>query len=269
MAELTVAVGGLGAIGLPVARALDEGAVPGLRLVAVSANRRALAEEKLAGFARPPELCALEDLASADVVVECVPAAEFARIAEPAIAAGRRFLALSVGALLPRMDLVERARETGARIIVPSGALLGLDGVRAAAEGTLAEVRLITRKPPGGLAGSPYVETHGIALSEIAEPTCIFSGTAREAARGFPANINVAVALSLAGLGPDRTMVEIWADPTVERNTHEVVVDGDASRFRLLIEGVPSPDNPRTGRLTPLSVLSTLRGLTAPLHIGG
>ncbi|MDP6564819.1 MAG: aspartate dehydrogenase [Alphaproteobacteria bacterium] len=269
MADLTVAVGGLGAIGLPVARALDGGAIPGLRLVAVSARDRAGAKERLSSFAAPPPVLGLGDLAAAaEVVVECAPAASFEDIAGPAIEAGRVLLPLSVGALLRRPDLIDRAEATGARIVVPSGALLGLDGVRAAAEGEIASVTMVTRKPPGGLAGAPYVVEQGIDLNGVRAPLRVFAGNAREAAKGFPANINVAVALSLAGIGPDRTMVEIWADPTVERNTHRIRVEADAVRFELTIEGVPSPDNPRTGRLTPLSTLATLRGLVAPLRVG-
>ena len=266
---LTVAIGGLGAIGLPVARALDRGAIPGLRLTAIAARDREKARRNLEGFKTPPEIVSLGDLAErADIVVECVPAAMFDEIAGPAIERGRIFLPLSVGALLTREGLIERAKETGARIVVPTGALLGLDAVRAAAEGELHSVKMVTRKPPGGLKGAPFIEAAGIDLDEITEPRRIFAGTARQAARGFPANINVAAALSLAGLGPDRTMVEIWADPTVSRNTHSILVEGDASRFVMTIEGVPSPENPATGKLTPLSTLATLRTLVQTMRVG-
>lgn len=267
--ELTVGIGGLGAIGLPVARALDRGEVPGLRLVAVAARDADKARRNLEGFRSPPALVALEQLAErADIVVECVPAALFDEIAVPAIERGRIFLPLSVGALLTREGLIERAGETGARIIVPTGALLGLDAVRAAAEGELHSVKMVTRKPPGGLKGAPFIEAAGIDLDEVTEPRRVFAGTARQAAKGFPANINVAAALSLAGMGPDRTMVEIWADPTVSRNTHSIIVEGDASRFVMTIEGVPSPENPATGKLTPLSTLATLRTLVSPMRVG-
>ena len=174
---------------------------------------------------------------------------------------------LSVGALLDRMDLVERAKATGARIIVPTGALLGLDAVRAAAEGTIESARIVTRKPPRGLAGAPYLDEHQIDVLAITEPTCIFDGSARDGARGFPANVNVAAALSLAGIGPDRTRLEIWADPTVTRNTHTIVVESDSARLTMTIENIPS-ENPRTGRITPLSVIAALRGLVAPLKVG-
>jgi aspartate dehydrogenase len=265
---LKVGIGGLGAIGLAVAKRLDEG-IEGLELAAVSARDAEKAQRNMAGFARQVPLVALTELAAlCDVVVECCPAKHFEELAESAIAAGRLFLPVSVGALLPRMDLVDRARETGARIIVPTGALLGLDAVRAAAEGKVESVTLVTRKPPGGLAGAPYLLEQGISLEGITEPKLVFKGSAREGAKGFPANVNVAAALSLAGIGPDRTTLEIWADPGVTRNTHNIVVEADSARLTMMIENVPSQENPRTGKITPLSVIATLRRLTAPLQVG-
>ena len=102
----------------------------------------------------------------------------------------------------------------------------------------------------------------------MAEPRRVFSGTAREAARGFPAKVNVAAALALAGIGPDRTTVEIWADPTVTRNIHRIEVEAAAARLSMQVENVPSAENPRTGRLTPLSVIAALKKLSSPLAIG-
>ena len=142
---------------------------------------------------------------------------------------------------------------------MPTGALLGLDAVRAAAEGAIRSVTMITRKPPRGLAGAPYLEQHGIALEGLGAPLRVFEGSAREGARGFPANVNVAAALSLAGIGPERTRLEIWADPGVERNTHRIVVEADSARFEMQIENVPTEDNPRTGKITRSSVIAALR----------
>jgi aspartate dehydrogenase len=263
-----LAVAGLGAIGLAVARRIDKGDVPGMRLVAVSARDREGARAKLAGFAGTPPVLTLTELAGvADVVVECVPAAHFREVAEPAVRQGRTLVPLSVGALLSHLDLVELARTSGGRIHVPSGAILGLDAVRAAAEGTIHSVRLVTRKPPGGLAGSPLLIERGLSLEGLSEPLMLFRGSAREAARGFPANLNVGAALSLAGIGPDRTEVEVWADPSVTRNTHTVMLKSDAADLTMTIENIPS-ENPRTGRITAQSVLAALRRLTAPLVVG-
>jgi aspartate dehydrogenase len=264
---LTVAIGGLGAIGLDLARALDRG-VAGLRLIAVSARDQARARSNVAGFAGVPEVVDLGELARADIVVEAAPAAVFEQIAAPAIAAGRIFVPSSVGALLPRMHLVEQAKATGARIVVPTGALLGLDAVRACAEGEVASVTIESRKPPRGLAGAPYLEAHGIDVLAITTPTLVFEGNAFDAAAGFPANVNVAAALALAGIGPQRTTVQIWADPGVSRNMHTIRVEAAAARLTMTIEGVPTEANPRTGKLTPLSVLACLRGLVSTLKVG-
>ena len=151
--------------------------------------------------------------------------------------------------------------------MVPTGALLGLDAVSAAAEGQVESVRMTTRKPPAGLKGAPHLERNGISVDGLTEPKLVFSGSARDAAAGFPANVNVAAALSLAGIGPDRTRIDIWADPTVTRNCHTIAVEADSARFTLSIENIPS-ENPKTGRIVALSVLSTLRKLAAPLRVG-
>ena len=263
----TVALAGLGAIGLPLARALDQG-IEGLTLISVAAQDHVRARARLAGFHNPPNVVDFATLAEADIVVEATPAALFERVAVPAIEAGRIFIPASVGALLPRMHLVRLAARTGARIVVPTGALLGLDAVRAAAEGQIDSVTIETRKPPAGLAGAPYLEKHGISMTDIDRPTRVFAGNARDAAAGFPANVNVAAALALAGIGPMRTRVEIWADPTLTRNVHIIRVEASSARFEMRIENVPSDDNPRTGKITPLSVLACLRGLVSPLKVG-
>ena len=268
MTNLRVAIGGFGAIGQEVAKALDEG-IPGLHLVAVSARDQEKARRNLEPFTGEVGLLPLGELAAqADIVIECAPAAVFRELALPAIEQGRILVPLSVGQLLVHADLEARAAETGARILVPTGALLGLDAVRAAAEGTIESVTMVTRKPPGGLAGAPYLTLNDIDLEGLAEPRRVFKGTAREGAKGFPANVNVAAALSLAGIGPDRTMLEIWADPGVTRNTHQIEVEASSARFTLKIENVPSAANPRTGEITALSTIALLRGLTSTLKVG-
>lgn len=266
--ELAVAIGGFGAIGQAIAARLDQGE-PGLKLVAVSARDQAKAEANMAAFRKKVPVLPLGQLADhADIVVECAPAAVFREVAEPALAQGRIFVPLSVGALLVHDDLAELAERTGGRIVVPTGALLGLDAVRAAAEGEIESVTMVTRKPPDGLAGAPYLKEHGIDVSSLSAPQKIFDGSAREGAKGFPANVNVAAALSLAGIGPDRTRLEIWADPGVTRNVHRIKVEADSARFEMTIENVPSGENARTGKITALSALAALKGLVSAVKIG-
>jgi aspartate dehydrogenase len=262
-----IAIAGLGAIGKVVARKLM-GGIPGCRLTAVAARDASKAMALLRESPQPVPVVPLAVLSEhADLVIDCTPARYLGDIATPVLTAGKRLVVLSVGALLDHPELEALAKLHGGQIMVPTGALIGLDAVTAAAEGTIQSVRLITRKPIAGLVGAPFLLEHGLDISGIEAPLRIFSGTAREAAKGFPANLNVAVALALAGIGPDRTWVEVWADPGVTRNTHRIEVEADAARFCMTIENVPS-ENPRTGRITALSVIALLRKLSAPLRLG-
>ena len=264
---LKVGLAGLGAVGLQVALRIEAG-IPGLVLAAVSVRDAEKARRNLPQVGVGIRLLPAGELAEAcDVVVECLPPALFRTVALPPVERGRILVPLSVGQLLENWDLVTRAKETGARILVPTGALLGLDAVRAAAEGTIRSVTMITRKPPGGLDGAPYLVQRGISVKNLQEPLRVFDGTAREGARGFPENVNVAAALSLAGIGPDRTRLEIWADPAINRNTHRIKVDADTASFSMAIENVPS-ENPKTGRIVALSTVAALRGLVAELKVG-
>jgi aspartate dehydrogenase len=262
-----VAIAGLGAIGTEIAKALDAG-IDGLELAAVSAANIDKHRPWLDKLMKVPAALPIEALAdAADIVIECAPSKLVRSIVAPVVSRGKTAIVLSVGALLENEDLIALAKAHGGQIVVPTGALIGLDAVTAAAVGTIHSVRMVTRKPVAGLLGAPYLVEHKINIGRIVVPLKIFDGTAREAAKGFPANLNVAVALSLAGIGADRTKVEIWADPTVTRNTHRIEVDSDSARFSMAIENIPS-ENPKTGRITALSVIACLRKLRAPLRIG-
>lgn len=263
-----IAIAGLGAVCLPVAKWLDEGQ-PGLELVAVSGSTTESATKKTAGFKNHPKIVDLERIvALGDIILEGLPPARFFDLAEPAIEQGKTLVAVTVTRLLERPELIERARETGARIIVPTGALAAFDAVRAASYGTIHSLVMETRKPPKGLVKAPFVVEQGIDLSDLKEPLCLYKGSVRDAAAKFPANVNVAVALSLAGPGPDNTSYEVWADPAVDRNTHFVKLDSDTTALEFMIAGVPTEENPATGKLTPLSVIATLEGMVQPLKIG-
>ena len=266
-AVLRVAIAGLGPIGKKVAEALDRG-IDGLALAAVSAQHPDKHRNWLGSLRVQPAVLPIEKLADvADVVIECAPAKLVRSIVAPFVTEGKTAIVLSVGALLENDDLIELAKQNGGQIVVPTGALIGLDAVTAAAVGEIHSVRMVTRKPVQGLAGAPYLVENNIDIAKITEPLKIFDGTAREAAKGFPANLNVAVALSLAGIGPDRTRLEIWADPGLTRNVHRVEVESDSARFSMSIENVPS-ENPKTGRITALSVIALLRKQRAPLRVG-
>jgi aspartate dehydrogenase len=262
-----VAIAGLGAVGRVLVSRLAEG-LPGFELSAVSSRDPVRAQQvvrELGVEIQVTEVDGLEPVA--DLVVECAPAHLLPTIAEPFLRAGKEVVVLSAGALLEQEHLVELAKLHGGRISVPTGALLGLDAIAAAQEVGITSLHLTTRKPPLGLVGAPGLEDSGIDLDGLTEPRLVFSGTARQVVRGFPANLNVAVALSLAGPGPDHTNVEVWADPGVTKNTHTIVMSSGVADLTMTIENVPS-ENPRTGRITPWSVISMLRKRTATLSIG-
>jgi aspartate dehydrogenase len=266
--SINVAIVGLGAIGQTLVRALAGGAVPGVALTGVAVRDEAQGRATLSSFGIDVPICELGRLPEiADYVIECAPAAVFDQVVRPLLDAGKRVIVLSVGAILSHPDLIDLARTRGGQIIVPTGALLGLDAVCAAAEGKIESVTMVTRKPIAGLLGAPYLIENNIDISKLTDAKLIFRGSAREAAKGFPANLNVAVALSLAGIGPDKTTLEIWADPTVTRNIHRIVVKSDSSSIDMTIANIPS-ENPRTGRITALSVISLLRKITAPVRVG-
>jgi aspartate dehydrogenase len=265
---MKVGIAGFGTIGSKVAATLDRG-IEGLTLCGVFTRSGDAARNTLATFRNPVPVLPIEKLAAAaDVIVECVPAGVFLNVAPIVIAHGKVLVTVSAAALLDHPELVTEARLNGARIILATGALLGLDAVRAAAEGTVHSVRMVTRKPPRSLADAAVVRESGFDLTSLQQPCRLFAGSARQGARLFPANVNVAAALGLAGIGPDRTELEIWADPACTRNTHTIIVEADSARFEMRIENVPSEENPSTAKITALSVVACLRSLVSTLRVG-
>ena len=265
---LRIAIAGLGAIGKAIAVTLAKGSVPGVVLTAVSAKNHEKAQQFVSTLGVPVKVLNLSQLEpEADLVIECAPAALLPDIATPFLKAQKQVIVLSVGALLFNQGLIDLARQEGGIIHVPTGALIGLDAVIAAAEGKIHSVRMITRKPPNGLAGAPHLLENNISVEGLIEPKKVFEGNARAAAKGFPANLNVVVALALAGVGPENTLLEIWADPTVVRNTHSIVVDSDSAKFTMTMENIPS-ENPKTGRIVAPSVIALLRKMQSSFKVG-
>jgi aspartate dehydrogenase len=262
-----VGVAGLGVIGRAVCRALDVG-IPGLRLSGALARDHHRAQTFLASLEGKPPLLPLDDLvAAADLIVEASTQAHLEELAPRVLGAGRDLVVLSCGGLLGRADWIALAEATGSRIYVPSGAIAGLDGVKGARIGAVTSVTMETRKPPQGLAGAPWIEEEKIDLDAITAETLIFEGPATQACRAFPANVNVLAALSLAGIGPEKTRIRIYAVPGLTRNTHRVAVEGEFGRLAIEIANVPS-ENPRTGKLSALSAIALLRDLGATLRVG-
>jgi aspartate dehydrogenase len=266
-APMRVGVVGLGAIGRAVCRALGDG-LPGLELAAATARDRERGERFLKSLTRPAPWLSLDELVEAsDLVVEASTQAHLQEIAPKALGAGRDLVVLSCGALLGRQDWVDLATRRGCRIFVPSAAIAGLDGVKGARIGAITSVTMETRKPPRGLAGAPWIEQHHIDLDAITDETLVFEGSAAEACRAFPANVNVVAALSLAGIGPEKTRIKVYAAPAQTMNHHRITVEGEFGRLRIEVENIPS-ENPRTGRLSYLSTIALLRDLGATLRVG-
>jgi len=263
-----VGIAGFGTIGVAVGRRLMSG-MDDLELAAVTSGGKEKAQQTLASMGSAAPVVSPQELAGiCDIIVECAPTAAFMAITLPAMQAGRQVVTVSAAALIENMHIVDLAKANGGRIIMATGALLGLDAVRAAAKSEIYSVTMITRKPPKSLKGAPHLDRLGIDVMSLTQATKLFDGSAREGARGFPANVNVAAALALAGIGPDRTSLQIWADPALERNTHTIKVDADSARFEMTIENVPSLEKPGTGRITALSMIAALEGLISPLKIG-
>ena len=263
----TVGIVGCGSIGRAILRSADEGHLQA-RIGGVTSRTSEPAQAFLATLEDAPPLMDRNSLIeSCELIVEAAGGHVVEGLAREAFAAGRSLMVISVGALLDHPELFDLAREKGCDLIVPSGAIAGLDGVKAACTGQVDYVRLTSRKPPRALAGAPFLGELGISLEGLTKPRLLFKGPAREAVRGFPDNLNVSAALSLAGIGPDLTEVAITADPDIERNCHDIEVKGEFGLLNVHIENIPG-ENPKTGRLTALSIVRAINDYVDRVRIG-
>jgi aspartate dehydrogenase len=267
---LRVGLAGFGTVGRWLAERLAAGAIPAARLAAISARDLAKAEANSRHFSPPPLVLPVAELPRhADAIVECATGEALPEIATAALGAGRILIPVSVGALAAHPEILDLAGRHGGRLKLATGALPGLDAIRCAAEGHIRSVKLTSRILPGSLAHERYLLDRGYDFSTPpAEPVRVFQGTAREAAAAFPRHFNVAAALSLAGVGFERTEVEVWADAGIEGAVHNVTVDADDIRLDLTSRNRPSETNPRTSRAVGPSVLAALRSLVAPVQVG-
>ena len=203
-----------------------------------------------------------------DFVIEAASASVSARVLKKCIANGKDCLVMSTGGLLAEPALLAQAEKKRVRVFVPSGALCGIDSLKSARVGGIDKVTLTTRKPPKGLSGAPYVVSQNIDLGLISQDTVIFEGSAEDAVKGFPQNVNVAAVLSLAGIGAKKTLVRIIATPGSSANIHEVEIVGESGRITTRSENVPSKSNPKTSALAVYSAIATLEGAVSPVRIG-
>jgi aspartate dehydrogenase len=264
--KLRVGILGTGAIGQVLAGAIDRGEIPAV-LVAFSDQDVARAEEFAASLNHRVPVVSLDELVRrSDLIVDAAGQAALPAIVPLALAGGKDLLVMSVGGMLGREEWFALARERGCRIHIPSGAIAGLDGIRAAGRGHLRSVSLTSRKPIAALRSGKYVVDRGIDLDSFKEATTIFSGSPEEACRAFPTTSNVAATLRLTVGTAAEVLVQVVAVPGGSENVHEIVATGDFGRMRVVLENVPSPDNPRTSRLAALSALATLDGIATSMR---
>ena len=203
-----------------------------------------------------------------DLVVEAASAAISARVMKLCMDAGCDCLVMSVGGLIGKEKFLALAQKRNVKIYIPSGAICGIDGLKSASVGRIDSVTLITRKPPKGLIGAPYLTKNKIDLSNIKEERVIFEGSAVEAVKSFPQNVNVSAVLSLAGIGAKSTRVKVVTAPFYTANTHEIDIKGEFGRIVTRCENLPSKVNPKTSRLAIFSAIATLEGITSSVRIG-
>jgi aspartate dehydrogenase len=274
-APLGVGLIGCGTIGNVLAHAIDEGEAGHTRLVMVY-DRVPQKSRELAGeLSAAPEIAAnfarLANCSDVRLVIEAASQDAVREYALAVLQADKDLIIMSVGALVdnePVDAIRDSAERLGRKVYVPSGAIAGLDGLKSAAVDRLDEVTLTTRKPPSSLKDVVYLRRRGINIDSLTKPRTVYEGSALEACKLFPANVNVAAALSLAGVGTEKTKVQIVADPTTKRNIHQIRVRGKFGEFTVRIENIPSVKHPRTSYLAALSAVATLRKVTQHVSVG-
>jgi len=266
---------GCGSIGRNIAQAIDRGEAGETELTTVYDVVQQFAENLAGTLLKKPLVArSVSDVSKNPQVNLVIEAANQMVVREhtPEVLRNRKnLLIMSVGAFSDKellLQVTTLAKQNGVRVYIPSGAIGGLDAVKAAAAAGLDEVSITTTKPPQGLKEAPYVTRKKINLEGLKEPIVIYDGTAAEAAPLFPANVNVALALSLAGLGPVKTKARVIADPNTTKNTHEICARGAFGTLTVKIENVPSPTNPKTSWLAALSAIRKIREITETVSLG-
>lgn len=270
---LDVGLIGCGSIGKVLACAIDEGKAGDTRLAMVYDRGTEKAKALFHRLKTKPKIAKNfnELLESRDVelVIEAASQEAVRSYALKVLEAGKSLMVMSAGALVDSKltgEISRVAKKKGLKIYIPSGAIAGIDGVKSSTIGKVESVTLTTRKPLEGFKDTQYFkQKYG---KKIIEPTLLYKGPATEACKLFPANVNVAATLSLAGIGLEKTMVKVIADPSINRNIHEVEVEGEFGELKVHVENVPFFDNPKTSYLAALSAIATLKKITEPLMIG-
>jgi aspartate dehydrogenase len=244
-----------------------------VRVVALAGRGERSRGRQLAKSLRVPFVTGLKALLAArpDVVVEAAAHDAVREFGEPLLKKGIGLIVLSAGALCDdtlRRKLERAAERSGALLSVPSGGIGGLDALKAACVAGVDEVTIAVTKPPAAWKNIPYVEKLGVDLDGLREPRVLFEGSARAGVPHFPANVNIAAVLSMAGIGFDRTRLKVVADPALKHNTHYIDVKGRTGNITIRLENVPAPDNPKTAWLACYSALAALKAVNSPVRYG-
>jgi len=266
MAKKKVGLLGCGTIGSQLALAVDSDKIANASLVGLFDVSESNIQNLKAKLSSSPK--SYSDFSSflatgADIVIEAASQDAVRAFGRTVLEAGKDLMVMSAGALADSdflAELLKAAVKKGRRIYVPTGAIAGIDAIRSVRH-LLNSVMLTTTKSPKALAGAPFFETSGIRLDEITKVTMIYEGTAADAVNAFPANVNVAAVLSLAGIGVDKTKVRIVADPQATTNQHEIAAAGSFGEIKITVNNVPSPLNPKTSFLAVLSAIECLRSI--------
>jgi len=263
---IKVGIIGCGAIGTTLAEAIDSGVVNNVELVALFD----LFDDRIETLVqrlnhKPKKYCEFEVFlrnGGTDIIVEAASQQAVISYSERVITSGKDILIMSTGALLDKEFLKrikEAAKKHGRQVQVPSGAIGGLDAVKAAKLGGLERVVLTIRKKPESFKDSPHFKSTVKSHSDLDKPKVLFQGCANDAVKLFPANVNVSASLSLAGIGGKNTVVRIIADPTITTNIHEISIKGKFGKLKIQLENYTHPSNPKTSYLAVLSAIETLR----------
>jgi aspartate dehydrogenase len=267
---MNIGIIGCGAIGSSLAKAAEDfDEVDEIFLFDKSHVCSRVLEER---FSKVKSILEFEELLEkSDFIIEAASQEAVQLFAERVLKAKKNVLIMSIGALVDdplRERLEKTAKENKCRIFLPTGALCGVDGLSSAAVKGISEVTLITRKPPSALEDALYIKEKGIDLKDLTEPTIIFEGSAKEAVKLFPRNVNVAATVSLAGIGFEKTRVKIIADPQTDMNHHRIIAKGNFGSLEAEMNNVPFERNPKTSRIAAQSAIAAMKKIVGTYWVG-
>ena len=261
MKKIKIGIVGCGAIGKSLAKFIERELFTNAKLAAICDINLSQLASLIKGLKKSkPEISDLENLIrKSDLVIECASAKVSYLVARKSILKGRNVLIMSIGGIVTKAnELFKFAQQNKTTVYLPSGAICGLDGIKALSLAGIRKVKLITRKPPKSLEG----------IGSVKKEKIIFKGNALEAIEKFPKNINVSVLLSIAGIGAKKTEVQIITSPKFKRNSHEVLIESNAGKIRTVCENVAFKENPKTSYLAALSAMSVLKSIFSSARIG-